>query len=261
MESFLYQTLHLCGGEVRCLNEHLRLLDRCARALYGCACPLDPEPLRRRILRIAEEAHYPHTLSGFVRLEITESGAERLLPAGVSYYAGYALRSVQPDGLTIPYALPWEGAPTAAREAAAALARRMAERAGAQVAVQVREDGRCRSVEGAPMAVVKDYAVRLVPEGSAAELRCDRLAGGHTVCRFAPPRSVEYDLLARAVRRAGLTLEEGEAGPEMLAGADEIFWLDYRGITALGRCNGRPLMALIAQRVAEALESLFSSNE
>ena len=39
--------------------------------------------------------------------------------------------------------------------------------------------------------------------------------------------------------------------------AEELFYADHRGITALSRCDGQPLMILVAERVAEALEGLF----
>lgn len=44
---------------------------------------------------------------------------------------------------------------------------------------------------------------------------------------------------------------------DFLTGADEVFWLDYRGITALAHCDGRPLMSIIAERIAVALEGIF----
>ena len=72
-------------------------------------------------------------MSGFVRIELDPDGTERLLPAGVSLYDGYAFRSLQPEAVTVGYDLTLSEAPTSAREAAAQLARRLAERRGAEV--------------------------------------------------------------------------------------------------------------------------------
>jgi len=260
---YLYQTLHLLHGRVRMLDRHAALLDRCARELFGTGYAPDLRGLERRVLDAAAGRRYPTDLSAFVRLELAADGGERLVPAGVSYYEGYALRSVRPDGVTIVCDPPLNGYPTPVREVAAATACRMAECAGGRVAVQCGPDGAYHTVEGAPLAAVQGYTVRLAPEGIRYEIAPVqvRLEGapvrGH---RFEPPRSVEYGLLADAVRAAGLTLCEEPFGPDEMAAMDEVFWLDHRGITALAHCDGRPLMSIIAERIARAAENLFSEK-
>lgn len=256
----LIQTLHLFRGRVRLLDRHVALLDRCARELFDAHYRPDLRQLERRILAVAAAERYPSDLSAFVRIELTADGEERIVPAGVSYYDGYALRSVRPEGVSILYEPPLNGYPTLAREAAAATARRMAERAGGRIAVQLGCDGAYHTIEGAPMAAVQGYTVLLAPEGVPYEIPAGEFGlEGRPLrgCRFDPPRSVEYGLMAQAVRAAGLTLSEEAFGPDLLARADELFWLDHRGITALSHCDGRPLMSLIAERVADALEGLF----
>ncbi len=257
---YLYQTLHLFHGRVRMLERHVALLDRCVRELFGRRYLPDLPRLERQVLTLAAEHRYPDDLSSFVRIELTADGAARLLPMGVSYYDGYALRSVRPEGVGIAYDPPLNGYPTCAREAAAAAARRMAECAGGRVAVQIGPDGAYHTIEGASMAVVQGYTVRLAPESIPYEIPPGSFGPegkplhGH---RFDPPRSVEYELLARAVQAAGLTLREEPFGPEIRTSIDEMFWLDHRGITALSHFDGRPLMSIIAERVADALEGLF----
>ncbi|MCM1351591.1 MAG: hypothetical protein NC250_02515, partial [Alistipes senegalensis] len=98
---YLYQTLHLLRGRVRLLDRHAALLDRCARELFGTGYAPDLRDLERRVLDTAAARRYPTDLSAFVRLELAADGTERLVPAGVSYYEGYALRSVRPDGVTV----------------------------------------------------------------------------------------------------------------------------------------------------------------
>ncbi len=257
---YFYQTLHVCHGRVRLLDRHAGLLDRCARELFGRRYLPDLSRLERHILTLAAKQHYPDDLSSFVRIELTSDGETQFFPMGGSYYDGYALRSVRPGGVGIAYDPPLNGYPTQAREAAAATARRMAECAGGRVAVQIGPDGAYHTIEGAPMAVVQGYTVRLAPESIPYEIPPSgfRLEGkllrGH---RFDPPRSVEYELLAQAVQAAGLTLREEPFGPDFRTSIDEMFWLDHRGITALSHLDGRPLMSIVAERVADALEGLF----
>ena len=71
------------------------------------------------------------------------------------------------------------------------------------------------------------------------------------------PAGVERTLAVRAVRAAGLELRETAFGRRELPQIEELFWVDHRGVTALSRCDGQPLMSLFAERVAEAMESLF----
>ena len=80
---------------------------------------------------------------------------------------------------------------------------------------------------------------------------------GHTVYTAPAPASVEGCLAREAVRAAGLTLREEPLRRRELPRAEELFYADHRGITALSRCDGQPLMTLVAERVAEALEGLF----
>ena len=162
-------------------------------------------------------------------------GTERLLPAGVSLYDGYAFRSLQPEAVTVGYDLTLSEAPTSAREAAAQLARRLAERRGAEIAVRCDSAGILRSADDAPLLAI----------------------AGRTVLTVPGPASVERRLAMLAVRAAGLELREEAFGRADLPSLDELFFADHRGVTSLSRCDGQPLMTFVAERIAEAMEGLF----
>ena len=217
-ELYLYQTVHLARGRARNAEAHAARLDAASRELFGRGYA--PARLAARIEALAAAERYPTGVSGFVRIELGADGEERLTPAGVSLYDGYALRSLQPEAVTLRYDLPLTEAPTSAREAAAQLARRMAERAEA---------------DDAPLFAV----------------------AGHTVLAAPGTQSVERELAVRAVRAAGLELREEPFGCGELPRIDELFFADHRGITALARCDGQPLMSLLAERIALVMEGLF----
>ena len=61
-------------------------------------------------------------------------------------------------------------------------------------------------------------------------------------------------MLAKAIHRAGMSLLTEPISREMLDSADEIFYIDHRGITALGSFNGKPLMHILAEKIAKYLE-------
>ena len=232
-ELYLYQTVHLARGRARNAEAHAARLDAASRELFGRGYA--PARLAARIEALAAAERYPTGVSGFVRIELGADGEERLPPAGVSLYDGYALRSLQPEAVTLRYDLPLTEAPTSAREAAAQLARRMAERAGADVAVRCDREGILREADDAPLFAV----------------------AGHTVLAAPGTQSVERELAVRAVRAAGLELREEPFGCGELPRIDELFFADHRGITALARCDGQPLMSLIAERIALVMEGLF----
>ena len=232
-ELYLYQTVHLARGRARNAEAHAARLDAASRELFGRGYA--PARLAARIETLAAAERYPTGVSGFVRIELGADGEERLTPAGVSLYDGYALRSLQPEAVTLRYDLPLTEAPTSAREAAAQLARRMAEHAGADVAVRCDREGILREADDAPLFAV----------------------AGHTVLAAPGTQSVERELAVRAVRAAGLELREEPFGCGELPRIDELFFADHRGITALARCDGQPLMSLIAERIALVMEGLF----
>lgn len=232
-ELYLYQTVHLARGRARNAEAHAARLNAASRELFGRGYA--PARLATRIEALAAAERYPTGVSGFVRIELGADGEERLTPAGVSLYDGYALRSLQPEAVTLHYDLPLTEAPTSAREAAAQLARRMAERAGADVAVRCDREGILREADDAPLFAV----------------------AGHTVLAAPGTQSVERELAVRAVRAAGLELREEPFGCGELPRIDELFFADHRGITALARCDGQPLMSLIAERIAFVMEGLF----
>ena len=232
-ELYLYQTVHLARGRARNAEAHAARLDAASRELFGRGYA--PARLAARIEARAAAERYPTGVSGFVRIELGADGEERLTPAGVSLYDGYALRSLQPEAVTLRYDLPLTEAPTSAREAAAQLARRMAEHAGADVAVRCDREGILREADDAPLFAV----------------------AGHTVLAAPGTQSVERELAVRAVRAEGLELREEPFGCGELPRIDELFFADHRGITALARCDGQPLMSLIAERIALVMEGLF----
>ena len=220
--------MHLARGRARNVAGHIAVLDAASRELFGRPYAPAAERLAKRIEALAAAERYPAGVSGFVRIELDPDGKERLSPAGVSLYDGYAFRSLQPEAVTVDYDLPLSEAPTSAREAAAQLARRLAERAGAEVAV-----------------------------------RCDSagiLIAGRTVLTAPGFASVERRLAVQAVRAAGLELREEPFGRADLPGFDELFFADHRGVTSLSRCDGLPLMTFVAERIAEAMEGLFQKK-
>ena len=235
-ELVVYQTLHLARGRVRHLAEHVAVLDAAARAVFARAYAPDPARLAARIEALAAAERYPRTVSGFVRIELTAAGEERLLPAGVSLYDGYALRSLAPDAVTVDYDLPLSEAPTTLHEAADLLARCRARQQGADVAVRCDSLGQLRTAEGAPLFGIRARRIIPSPAGEFPD--------------------VARDLVLHAAHAAGIAVDPQPLTRELLLRLDELFFADHRGITALAHCDAIPFMSLLCERIAACMETL-----
>ncbi len=226
------------------LAGHVALLDHFSREIFNRSYTPDISALRQQVLALAVANNYPTAVSGFVRLALNGNGEESLTAIGTSLYDGYALRSLTPDAASVIYDLPFGEVPTSAHEVVADLANQFAQRHGAQIAIRCDRDGCFRSVGTAPIFAVQGYAVLTSP----AEITADGVP---------TKSSVERELIAQAVRALGWELREEPFGRADLPQLDELFFADHRGITALAHCDGQPLMSLVAERIAMAMEQLF----
>ena len=234
-EVYLYQTVHVLDGECLCLREHLAVLDRWSRTLFGCPGPHDAREVGTAVAAVAGREAPGSDRSKFVRLVLPASGSLRLEFEGVSLYRGYDLRSLMPEAVTLQYEPPLFDAPTSAREAAVELARQYAGLQGASVAVRYDRNGTLMAADEAALFAIRGKRVYVPP--------------GET--------SIGRSLAVRSIRAAGLELAASPVGRDDLPRMDELFFIDHRGVTALSRCDGQPYMAIFAERIAGALRGLF----
>ncbi len=238
-EPYIFQTLHVAGRHPRLLREHLATLSRCGIALLGRGIDIDPAEAEHRIAELLDRERYPADQSVYVRIELSIDGGTGLplyRAVETALYRGYALRALHPTAVTRSFELPFGGVPTAAAELTWLTARRMAETHGAHLAVRTDAEGILRDADFAPLFMVR----------------------GREVLTSAEPATAEGLLAAEAIRRAGYRLRIEPLHLKELPLLDEIFYADHRGITALERCNGRLLMAVIAARVARFMEDIGS---
>ena len=234
-EVYLYQTVHVLDGECLCLREHLAVLDRWSRTLFGCPGPQDAREVGTAVAAVVGREAPGSDRSKFVRLVLPASGSLRLEFEGVSLYRGYDLRSLMPEAVTLQYEPPLFDAPTSAREAAVELARQYAGLQGASVAVRCDRNGTLMAADEAALFAIRGRRV------------------------YAPPgeASIGRSLAVRSIRAAGLELAASPVGRDDLPRMDELFFIDHRGVTALSRCDGQPYMAIFAERIAGAPRGLF----
>ncbi|MFQ8595772.1 MAG: hypothetical protein ACLSAM_08050 [Alistipes onderdonkii] len=66
-EVYLYQTVHVLDGECLCLREHLAVLDRWSRTLFGCPGPQDAREVGTAVAAVVGREAPGSDRSKFVR--------------------------------------------------------------------------------------------------------------------------------------------------------------------------------------------------
>lgn len=232
---YLVQTVHVRGRQPRLLREHLDRLERSRAELFGEHPHLDAKEVAERIVRLLDAERYPAGLSIGVRLELRGCDTLDLRPDPVPLYRGYVLRALRPAACSLRFDVPFSPHPTSAGEAVWATAGEIAAARGYRTAVRIDRSGLRSEADGAPLFTVR----------------------GRTVFVPAPPADVTGRLAAEAIRRAGYALRIETTPAEELPFPDELFYVDHRGVTALESCDGRLLMAVIAERVAGEMERIW----
>lgn len=169
--TYLYQTLHVRGRRPLWLDRHTELLARNIQELFGLRWAPDLRRLEAEIAALLDANRHPAAGSSFVRMAFTPAGDLLLIPGAVSFYDGYALRSLRPAAAVVNYGVPYPEYPTSAREAACMLAlqaavtadnraaeadiERAAVRTGVQAVIRCDGEGFVHVCDEAPLFAVK----------------------------------------------------------------------------------------------------------
>ncbi len=236
MEPTLYQWIHCRHGQPRLVADHLTLLRRAARALFGWEYRPDEAAVVAQLRQRVAAERLPDGCSTFVRVELSADRILRLTTVEVSLYDGYALRSLHPRTLTLPYAYPLDERWTTAAEAADRLTEEVARSRGADGAIRCNEAGHCLGWGAAQLFALRDGVMACGEE----------------------PQTAEAKLLAVVADRLGLQLRITPLTFDALKGYDELLAVDHRGITTFASCNGHPFIRLKAERLADAMERVVT---
>lgn len=231
----ILQTIHTLDRRPRLLREHLAEIDRAMQSLYSTRFRVEVQEVEQAITTLLERERYPLDRSVGVVMAATASEEWQLEAVGEALYQGYVLRALRPEACTLRFDLPFEGLSTSASEAAWQLAHTVARQRDVGSVVRINREGVLCEGDGSPL-----YA-----------------AVGRTLYTSTRHQGVEAMLAAEAIRRAGYTWKVEPLREEYLPQIEELFYVDYRGITALGSCNKKLMMSAMAERVAVAMESIF----
>ena len=226
---FVYQYIHVCDLRLPELGGHLSVAAAAARELFGLDFRPDLRQTDSLCRRMLLANRYPQELSACVAMKLFADGTLQFGCGEIFPYKGLQFNAVRPEAALVCHDIPFGEQPTSARLAAHLMAMAGAQRQGMRAVVRCTAAGVLATACDSPVFAV---------------------FGRRIVTPPAPP-SVERDRVAAAAERAGYTLTESPVERSEVRRADELFYSDCRGITALARCDGRTYTDIIARRVAE----------
>ena len=234
-ESFcLYRNIRTFGHRPLQTARQLELLKESARAFSDIPLQMDAPQLEECITSMLEEYGYPASMPSFVTVKWYPSGRLEIVGREVLPSPVLSLRKIYPRAAVaewdIPFGCEWSSLSLAST--AAALLRAQQQDSRVRSIIRCSSDGKVEAADNAPLFMVVDDTVFSPATGAP---------------------SAEFETAEQAIFAAGLTLQRRDITPDMLELADEVFYFDCRGITALAQCGNAHYMHLLAERIGSRL--------
>lgn len=231
---YIFQNIHTLNHQARYLTEHLSWLNRSAKELFGeqLKANISAAQVNHHIEELLAINRLTRNASICVEIRLDAVGNYELRCHEPSLYAGYVLRSLQPEAICLNTEIPLQQHPTSAAIATRQLADVAARKNGFHTAILAERDGGLATEPCSPLFLVKEYTL-FAQEGSD---------------------SVERRLTIAAAKKIGLKVVERRLMVSDLAEVDEVFTANWQGITAMAHIADQPYMSIMAEKIARAME-------
>lgn len=231
--AYVYQHIHTLDYTPRNLQQHLKIIDQASQSLFDEPLEYDEQMIRQQMALLLERARLSRKVSVCVTIKRYASGDTTIEYDTPSIYSGYVMRSLHPEATCLRMEIPLDGYPTSAAIAAHHMADAIAQGRGYHTAIVIDANDIIRSAPSSPIALVKEKTLFI---SDTAAL------------------SVERNILEQATRKAGYEVECRTLKRSDLIAADEVLRMNWQGLTAMQQVNGKPYMAIIAEKIARELE-------
>ena len=231
---YLYQQVRTDGHQPLRLAEHCRLLNDASLRLFDRKFCVNTQELEESITSILLCERYSKELSHIVEIRLYSKGDYALFAVETSMYDDFELRAIRPRALVHRGDIGFDGMPTSAAKAHTELLRKYAERYGCSSVICADGNGIVSNIDGAAvMAVIdREIVVSQAIDSVEKELMIERLR------QRRHERVVVRDILIDELRRA-----------------EEIFYVDVRGVTSISELEGEPLSDFVANAVGGGLQT------
>lgn len=232
--AYIYQNIHTLNYRTRHTRRHAEILQTLAMELFGVESPLTAETLDEQIVRLLTHTRPSRQRSIRAVVKIYTGGSYTIECDTPSLYGGYVLRSLHPEMATLRVAMPLDIYPTSAAVATRQVADSIARSRDFHAALMMDDGEEIHSEASSPIALVHGRRLLLAPS----------------------PYSVEGDVVVKAAHNAHIEVERRALYRRDVAQADEVLMIDWQGITAAEKVDGKPYMAIIAEHLAREMERL-----
>ena len=226
--AFIYEHIRTQGFEPLHFEEHFIRLDALARKLFLAPIAFGRKELKRMITeQLRKEGYSPSRMNAVcVRYHNDESidiSIEEML------YKSFDLRALRPQGHIFRLASDILLDNTSAKEALLDLHRTMKQNIDNSVPIWVSETGEIVAIDGGSVIAVFDH-----------EIRVSQMAN-----------CVEADIVQQVLVTRNRKIVCGAIMVDDLTMASEIFFVDYRGVTALRKHEDHLFVDIIAEKAAK----------
>lgn len=227
---YVFQNIRTAGVQAAEAARHAEILDLAAREVLGRNDSTDSRALAADIENLLRRNNYPSGALSYVTVRRYMGGELTVSAREIFPYGRRQLRMIFPRAAVCDYDLPFGEWPTSLSESADETARAAVRKACPDVRTVVRRSsgGAILSADGAPLFIVE---------------------GGQIVSPVPQVPSAEFESVAAAARKAGIPFTADAIDTERLLAADELFFADRRGLTAVSSCEGHLYMHLTADRI------------
>ncbi len=236
---YVYQRVHTLAGKTLHLAEHLDIIGRTFRYIYGTQPELDEKTIAKHIAELLRVNRYPAGGSATVLLCLfpRQYGHDLLVMCERPLIDnGYTVSSLRPTAISYEYCIPYGGFPTGFQLSAARMHDALALEHGATRSVR-REGDLLISCGDATLFGIKGKTLFTAPLTIGAV------------------DSVERRLVIAAAAKARMDFLEEAVPHSERRDFDELFYADATGITSLGECDGAKFMSLLVSRLIDALRA------
>ncbi len=230
---YVFQNVHTLGHRCRNMRRHIEILDSAAKRLFGVKHGLTTREAEQHAARLLEACRMSRSVTVRIILKVYPAGLTVMECDEPSIYGGYVLRSLRPEAVCMAMTPPLPEYPTSIMEHTRAMADAIARTRGFHTAILTDAGGKVVSECTRPLFTVHGYTLTTPPM---------------------PAGSAELDAAEQAARKANLTVQKRPLTLGDLASADEVFTVNFQGVTSISRIDSKLYMSIIAGRVAEEME-------
>lgn len=225
--AYIYEHIRTQGFEPMHFEEHYTRLEELARRLFLAPLTVEREELQRRIGECLRNGGYSSCNTNAVVVRYYATGKIEI-EAVEMLYNSFSLRAIRPHGYICPLSGELLLENTSAKEAMLELNRTTAFASEQGVALWVNEQSEILAIDGASVIAIFENEIRFSSVG----------------------RGVEFEYAYNIAKSMKRNISREAICVEDLSKVKELFFIDYRGITALEEFGGHRYMDITAEKIA-----------